>query len=206
MAACENNIFQNIYATCENKIVSGIEQKIYLFNRKDVSYELGDGTNFAKNEIVSFSVKSGKTGYVAMGLKKNLTSGFERIISETAPDQWRNTLSLISYEFDKNAMRNIDEMGDIVAIIERKGVKSEDGSFLALGLENGLYIDTDSWSANDNGGARSISLSSLDEAGESFSSYVVTLANTDVPESDPSRKISTYEEIKNYLDGLIDED
>lgn len=204
MASCNNNIFQNIYSTCENKIVSGIEQRIWLFNRKDVDFTLGTGTTYEKNEITSISLAEGATAYVADGLKKNLTCGFERVQSETAPDSWSNSISLVGYEFDKKAMRNMDEAGDLVAIIERKGVKDADGTFLALGVDNGLYVSADTWSANENGGSRQVTLSSLDEAGEAFSAYVVTLAQTPTTEGG-STMITTYAQIKEHLNSLVAE-
>lgn len=204
MASCENKIFKNIYASCETPIVSGIEQTIYLFNRADIqSVTKGTGTSHEKNEVTGFTLKTGKQGYVAKGLKKNLTCGFERKISDTAPDSWTNSLTLVGYEFDKLSARNIDEMGDVVAIIERKGVKSTDGTFLMLGLDNGLYVSSDTWSANENGGARPFTLSSMEEAGESFSAYILTLAETPVDGSVPSVMITTPEQIEDYLADLV---
>lgn len=204
MASCVNNIFQNIYSTCENKIVSGIEQRVWIFNRKDIEYTLGTGSGSGKNELTGITLKSGATGYTANGLKKNMTIGFERTISENAPDSWVNSISLVGYEFDKDAMRNLDEAGDLVIIAERKGVKSADGTFLCLGLENGLYCSSDSYDANSNGGSRQITFSSLDEAGEAYSAYVVTLSATPTQEGG-STMISTYAQIKDYLNTLVEE-
>lgn len=202
---CENKIFQSIFSTCETKIVSGIEQRVWIFNRSDIEYTLGTGSSDSeKNEITSITVKDGATGYTANGLKKNMTVGFERTISENAPDSWVNTLSLVGYEFDKKAMRNLDESGDLVIVVERKGVKNNDGTFLCLGLENGLYVSSDNWNANDNGGARQIEFSSMDEAGEAYSAYVVTLANTPTEEGG-STMISTYAQIKDYLNSLVED-
>lgn len=195
MAICKNEIFQNIYSTCEQKVVAGIEQKIWLFNRNDIeSYSTSAD---AANEITEIVLKSGKQGYVAEGLKKNLTAGFERVVSDTAADTWTNTLTLLSYEFDKDAMRNVDELGDLVAIIERKGNKDVDGTYLVLGLTNGLYVSADSWSANDNSGARSMTLSSLSDAGEPYSAFVLTL-------SGHTPAITTAAGIEAYLDDLCD--
>lgn len=200
MAACENKIFKDIYSNCEHPIVSGIEQTVYLFNRADITIGFGTGVsgNGEKNEIVSLTLKSGKKGYVAKGLKKNLTCGFERQQSDTAPDYWSNSITLLGYEFDKDAMRNMDELGDIVAIIDRKGPKDVDGSFLMLGATNGLYVSADTWGANDNGGARQITMSSLDEAGEPYSAFVVTL-------SGQTPAITTYEGVQTYLESLLEE-
>ena len=94
-------------------------------------------------------------------------------------------------------------MGDVVAVIERKGVKSADGTFLVMGLDNGLFVSADTWSANENGGARPFTLSSMDEAGESFSAYILTLAETPVDGSVPSVMISTPEQIEDYLSDLV---
>lgn len=202
MATCNNEIFANVMSTCENKISSGIEQTVYLFNRKDLAptYKADK-----PNVVTSLGIASGvKPAFVAKGLKKNLTSGFERVISDTAPDSWTNSLNLIGYEFSADKSRNMDEMGDLVAIIKRKGKDSVDGSFLALGLENGLFTNSDSWDANDNGGARMITMQSLDDAGESYSAYVVTLEDVEITDGEGETKtIETVKEIEDYLESLI---
>ena len=87
-------------------------------------------------------------------------------------------------------------MGNIVAIIDRKGTKLADGSVIILGLENGLFVSADSWAAGDNNGARTITLSSMSDAGESCSYYVMSI-------SDGSPAVESYEATIEYLEAML---
>lgn len=174
MPQCTNEIFKNIESTCSNRTVAGIEQIVYLLNRDDIQTINYDGEDY--NKVTGITLKSGKTAYTAKGFKKNMTCGFERNISDDTVDTFTNSLTLTGYQFDAEGARNFDNMGNIVAIVDRKGTKAADGSVIILGLENGLFVSADSWAAGDNNGARTITLSSLADAGESCSYYVYTVS------------------------------
>ena len=171
---CTNEIFKNIESTCSNRTVAGIEQIVYLLNRDDIQTITYDGDDY--NKVTGITLKTGKTAYTARGFKKNMTCGFERNISDDTVDTFTNSLTLTGYQFDAEGARNFDNMGNIVAIVDRKGTKAADGSVIILGLENGLFVSADSWAAGDNNGARTITLSSLADAGESCSYYVYTVS------------------------------
>lgn len=167
--SCENRINKNITSNCETSTTAGIEQdKIYLFNRKDITATF-DTTQ--KNKVTALSVATGAKGYYAKGTKKLNTAGFELVTGDYG-DSWKNTLSLVGFEFDSESALNFDTMGDIVAVVERNDGTSGDGAFLILGLVNGLHQATNTWNANDNNGTRQMTLESLDGAGEKFSYYV----------------------------------
>lgn len=174
MPQCTNEIFKNIESTCSNRTVAGIEQIVYLFNRDDIQTITYDGDDY--NKVTGITLKTGKLAYTAKGFKKNMTCGFERNISDATVDTFTNSLTLTGYQFDAKGARNFDNMGNIVAIVDRKGTKSADGSVIILGLENGLFVSADSWAAGDNNGARTITLSSLSDAGESCSYYVYAVS------------------------------
>ena len=174
MPQCTNEIFKNISSTCSNRTVAGIEQIVYLMNRDDIQTITYDGDDY--NKVTGITLKTGKLAYTAKGFKKNMTCGFERNISDDTVDTFTNSLTLTGYQFDAEGARNFDNMGNIVAIVDRKGTKAADGSVILLGLENGLFVSADSWAAGDNNGARTITLSSLADAGESCSYYVYTVS------------------------------
>ena len=171
---CTNEIFKNIESTCSNRTVAGIEQIVYLLNRDDIQTITYDGDDY--NKVTGITLKTGKHAFTAKGFKKNMTCGFERNVSDDTVDTFTNSLTLTGYQFDAEGARNFDNMGNIVAIVDRKGTKNADGSVIILGLENGLFVSADSWSAGDNNGARTITLSSLADAGESCSYYVYTVS------------------------------
>lgn len=195
MAQCESKIFKNIESNCANRTSAGIEQTVYLFNRSDIE-NVVIASDEDYNKITDFALKSGATGYTAKGFKRNLTAGFTRNVSDDTVDTWSDSLTLTGFEFDSASARNFDNMGDVVAIIERKGTKEGDGTFIALGWENGLYVSEDSWAAGDNNGARTITMSNLDDAGESCSYYVIT-KETGTPAA------PNYEATKAFLEGLV---
>lgn len=201
MAQCSNKIFQNIESTCEHRTVAGIEQTIYLFNRSELTNISYDPENDGSiNKVWSFDVESGKTGFKAVGFKKNMTASFERNVSDDTVDTFTDSITLTGYDFSSSSARNFDQMGDLVAIIDRKGTKEQDGSLIILGLENGLFVSADSWASGDNNGARTITLSSLSDAGESMSYYVF---NYYVENGGDAREEQTYEEAKAFLESLM---
>lgn len=194
MSQCVNEIFKNIESTCSNRTVAGIEQTVYLINRDDIQTIEYDGTDY--NKVIGLTLKSGKVAYTAKGFKRNMTCGFERNVSDDTVDTFTDSLTLTGYQFDAEGARNFDNMGNIVAIVDRKGTKQADGSVIILGLENGLYVSADSWAAGDNNGARTITLSSLADAGESCSYYVMSISSgTPATES--------YEATIDYLEDML---
>lgn len=194
MSQCVNEIFKNIESTCSNRTVAGIEQTVYLINRDDIATITYDGDDY--NKVTDITLKSGKKAYTAKGFKKNMTAGFERSVSDDTVDTFIDSLTLTGYQFDAEGARNFDNMGNIVAIIDRKGTKVADGSVIILGLENGLFVSSDSWAAGENNGARSITLSSLSDAGESCSYYVFAV-------SEGSPAVESYEATIAALEDLL---
>lgn len=199
MAKCENRIFKNIESTCETAGTAGLEATIYLFNRTELIVSQDDAEN-EPNVVNNLSLVSPATGYTAKGYKNNMTAGFTRNVSDTTVDTWTDTLSLTGYEFSADAARNFDNFGDVVAVIERKVSRKQkeeaDGIFIILGLENGLYVSDDSWASGENNGARTITLSSLSDSGESCSYYVLTV-KTGSPEK------PDYAATKALLESLV---
>ena len=194
MPQCTNEIFKNIESTCSNRTVAGIEQIVYLMNRDDIQTITYDGDDY--NKVTGITLKTGKLAYTAKGFKKNMTCGFERNISDDTVDTFTNSLTLTGYQFDAEGARNFDNMGNLVAIVDRKGTKAADGSVIILGLENGLFVNADSWAAGDNNGARTITLSSLADAGESCSYYVYTI-------SEGSPALESYEATIASLEAML---
>lgn len=194
MSQCVNEIFQNIESTCSNRTVAGIEQTVYLLNRDDIQTIEYDADDY--NKVTNITLKSGKYAYTAKGFKKNMTCGFERNVSDDTVDTFTDSLTLTGYQFDAKGARNFDNAGNIVAIVDRKGTKMADGSVIILGLENGLFVSADSWAAGDNNGARTITLSSLADAGESCSYYVYTV-------SEGSPAVESYEATIESLEAML---
>ncbi len=194
MSQCVNEIFQNIESTCSNRTVAGIEQTVYLINRDDIQSVEYSQEDY--NKVIGLTLKSGKKAYTAKGFKKNMTCGFERNVSDDTVDTFTDSITLTGYQFDAKGARNFDNAGNIVAIVDRKGTKMADGSVIILGLENGLFVSADSWAAGDNNGARTITMSSMADAGESCSYYVMSI-------SEGSPAVESYEATIEYLEAML---
>ena len=194
MSQCVNEIFQNIESVCSNRTVAGIEQTVYLLNRDDIQSIEYSPEDY--NKVVGLTLKSGKNAFTAKGFKKNMTAGFERNVSDDTVDTFTDSITLTGYQFDAKGARNFDNMGDVVAIIDRKGTKLADGSVIILGLENGLFVSADSWAAGDNNGARTLTLSSMSDAGESCSYYILSI-------SEGSPAVESYGATISYLEAML---
>lgn len=194
MSQCVNEIFQNIESTCSNRTVAGIEQTVYLLNRDDIQSIEYSPEDF--NKVVGLVLKDGKNAFTAKGFKKNMTCGFTRNVSDDTVDTFTDSITLTGYQFDAKGARNFDNMGNIVAIVDRKGTKLADGSVIILGLENGLFVSADDWASGDNNGARTITLSSMADAGESSSYYVLSI-------SGGSPAVESYEATIDYLESML---
>lgn len=170
--ACENKIFKNIIADCTNRTTAGIEQTVFLFNRKDLGVPTYKDNDKTTGFVTSINMLGTAKGFKVTGYKKNLTASFEKQISEDSLDTWADTVTLVGYDFDAENAQNINYMENLVAVIERKGDNTKEGNFIIFGLDNGLYVSADTWSSGENNGARSVTLSSLSDQGESVPYYV----------------------------------
>jgi hypothetical protein len=174
--ACEYKIIKNIISTCETTVANGMEATVYLLNRKEISQVSYDNVN--PLTVTDLTLASGATAYTLVGTKKGLNFGSERVIADDAPDSFTHKLTFQGYEIDSASVYNMDNLGDLVAIVERKEknvAMSGDGTFVILGLESGLYPTSDTYMLND--GPRKIELANL--AGESEKTSPLILLDTD---------------------------
>lgn len=166
---CDNKIFKNIVSDCNTRISAGIEQKLYIMNRTDIDTIEYDSEY--PNKVTGIALKSGKKAYIAQGFKRNMTAGFERVVSDTDIDKWSQSITITAFEFDSESAKNLNEMSDLVVVIDRKGTKQDDGSVLIFGLENGLFCSADNWAAFENGGTRQLTFGSMADSEESVAYY-----------------------------------
>jgi len=197
MAQCIQKLVQDVFADCTTTPVAGIEAVVYLLNRSDIaSYTIDEGG--VETLCTDITLKTGTPAphvYKLFGYKRNLSYSSEIVVGEDVPDTWTHSLNFQNYQFDSNSIMNLDQAGDLVAIVERKGKKEGDGSFIILGLENGLFKSADSTNSNDNNGARVLTMSSLDGQGESHSGIVFAkFAGTPA--------VADYTATKEYLESL----
>ena len=187
MALCTKKIYKNSVADCSTQGVSGIEQTVYVLNRSDIAAVTRDA--YLDNKVTDMTLATGAHAYKLIGQKQNLTCGSERVVSDTAADSFRHRVNFQCYQFDAESLDNLDEAEDLVAIVERKDKSNVDGTFLIYGLGTGLFFSSDTYSSNENNGARMLEMSSLDTQLERNSAC--TFVKTD------------YATTKAYLESLV---
>lgn len=187
--ACENKIKKNILSTCETQTIGGIEQVVYLINRTDIAsidYHTGM-TSLITN--ITLTNTATTTAYKLTGLKKSLNYKSDRVVAEDQADRFKHTFSFYGFEFDSASIENMDSMNDLVVIVERKDKYNADGIFVALGVNTGLFITTDTSATNDSNGVRKIEMATLDGQLERYSQNNVLKVD--------------YAQTKSMLEGLL---
>ena len=186
MAQCTKKIYKGVTADCSTQGLSGIEQVCYAINRTDITSITRDA--YLDNKVTAFTLATGAKAYKIVGQKQNLTCGSERVVSDTQADSFKHRVSFQAYEMKAEDIDNLDEAEDLVIVVERKDKSNIDGTFLIYGLGTGLYFSSDTYSSNENNGARMLEVSSLDSQLERNSAC--TLVKTD------------YATTKAFLEGL----
>ncbi len=172
--SCSTKIFQDITSDC-NMPSPGIEAVVYIWNRGEVAIT-HDGTNY--NKVTNLIKETGKTAFKLTGYKKNINCGADAVVNVDTPKRFNHFLSFHGYEFDSDAVKNIDEMDDICAVVEFKEKPTDaDGVFVGYGFDCGLFISSDTRRANDANGVRVLEATSLEPNYEKCSQYNVMVAD-----------------------------
>jgi hypothetical protein len=148
---------------------SGFEKVAYAINREDIASVTYDGTIL--NLVTAITLASGTEAYRVTSVKKEANGGFDLQTADDLPDTYLNYFSFKPYEFDAEAIQNIDQMQDIVIIAEFKGAKTE-GCFVIYGLEKGLYKSAATKRQLDNNGLPIYEFASQEGQGERYSRFV----------------------------------
>lgn len=173
---CENKILKNITSTCETQPVGGLKATIYLINRSDITSVTYDNTK--KLLVTDLTLDTGKVAYKLVGVKKALKVGSERVVADDMPDAWKHKLSFHGYEFDSASVDNLDNLGDLVAIVERNDATVADGTFVIYGMRTGLFPVTDIVDSNESYGIRKIDMETMEGQFEKESQ--LNLLSTDI--------------------------
>lgn len=166
--ACLSAITQVILNDCTNVPSAGLEPVAWIFNRAGVTWTV-DGSNDVL--ITAGANEVGEQAWTATAVKKENNAGFDAVIADNLPDLFTHFVSLQPYERDSDAIKNIDEMDDIIVVVELKGPKDE-GCFIMLGVEHGLHKITASARYNDNNGIPTYEFATREGEGEKYSRYI----------------------------------
>ena len=172
--SCVTEIAKDILNSCDVKPVSGYEPKAWAINRGDISAMTLDATT--TNLITAITLSTGvKQAYAVTAVKKEMNAGFDLATADNLPDSYPHYWSFQPFEKDAAAIKNIDDMNNIMIIVECKGSKTE-GCFLAIGPETGLYKNAASHRGNDSP-IPSYEFGSLEGQGERYSRFVVWITD-----------------------------
>ena len=120
---------------------------------------------------------AGKQAYVMTAVKKEMDAGGEAVVDDNLPGLFKHSVTIQPYERDEDAIKNIDNMDDIVIVVELQGgLKTADlytqGKFIILGYDNGLHKVAATWKALDNHGVPTYEFATRDGEEEKYSRYV----------------------------------
>lgn len=164
---CLSDITQVITNTCTNVPAAGLEIKGWILNRDDATFT-PDGSNAA---LITAIANGTDVAYPITAVKKENNAGFDAQIADNLPNLFSHYVSVQPYERDSDAVKNLDEMDDVVIIVELKGPKTE-GCFVILGLERGLHLSSGSARFNDNNGIPTYEFASREGEYEKYSRYI----------------------------------
>lgn len=165
---CLSPITQVILNTCTNVPSAGLEVKGWIFNRSEFTFT-PDVSNAAL--IDAITPLAAQVSWPITAVKKEMNAGFDVVIADNLPDLFTHYAAVQPYERDSDAVKNIDEMDDVVIVFELKGPKTE-GCFIILGLETGLHKSTATARFNDNNGIPTYEFTSREGEGEKYSRYI----------------------------------
>lgn len=163
--SCLNGITKGITSNCSTAISGGLEVTAYMANRTELLTITKDVTNLSK--ITALAMNTGFQFFEVKGVKKLFNAGSEIVVADNRPNYYQHLFHLEAFELDAASQENLSAMDDVVVIVELKDKGTGgDGEFVILGLEKGLFRSADSWSANENQGARMLDLQSMGDSPE----------------------------------------
>jgi len=168
---CLSKITVAITNTCSIVPSSGLGVKGWIFNRADITWTVGASLTL----ITSGANASTKKAWTITAVKKENNAGADAVIADNLPGMFKHVVSIQPYERDEDAIKNIDEMDDIVVVVELKGPKTQ-GCFVILGYETGLHKQSASWKALDNHNIPTYEFATRDGEEEKYSRYVFWVA------------------------------
>jgi len=168
--SCLQTITANITNNCDLPPIAGIEQVVYVIERK----KLIASTSVSSNLIDELTKSAPATiGYKIQGYNKSSNAGFDLVVSDTEPDRYTQFFSMVAWGIDADTVEALNDIDDIVVIVENKN-KGDDGNgaFEVYGLDTGLWKTSFTKRSNDNGGTFVLEFASKEGQAPTRSHYV----------------------------------
>lgn len=165
MGVCDDILKMDIIPSCDDPIMSGLEQEGVIMNRSDVDFAATVFNSTRKNVIETLAMKTGKKAYkVIVPGKSPFTGTKTSLVTGTYHNSFTNTVSIVVLANDPNVCADIIDglaNGTYVVVLENKHkglLKAEtpgDSAFQVYGYYQGLtatVIDNDKYGEETEGG------------------------------------------------------
>lgn len=141
MSAC-GNITAGLTLSCTNKLVGGVNARIYIANKDEIASWTVDGTN--SYIVDAITMASTKTFFEFEGKLKSVEPAC-RVVKGTYDNTWEHEVKFRAFDISPTVLKQIANMKDgrFVVIIENnsKGT-SGNSKYDIYGLQAGLYCES----------------------------------------------------------------
>lgn len=200
MGVCDDILKKDIFPSCDDPVVQGLEQEGVIMNRADVDFAATVFNSTRKNVIETLAMKTGKKAYkVIVPGKTPFTGTTTALATGTYRNSFTNTLALVILANDPDVCADIIDglaNGSYVVVLENKykGLQKEenpgDAAFQIFGYYQGLTattIENNKYSEDTEGG------------------WAVTLEEQKAPKSALFLYKTSYEATKTAINTLMAE-
>lgn len=194
---CDYAIKRDIVASCDDPLVSGVEQEGVIMNRKDIDFATVAFNATRKNVIETLALKEGKKAYKVIVPGSTPFTGTNTALAVgTYQNTFTNTVNMVILANDPDVCADIIDglaNGEYVVILENKAKNLQkeenpgDSAFQIYGYYQGLKaaeISNDKYAEDTNGG------------------WAVSLQETKVPKSALFLYKTDYDTTKTAIDTL----
>jgi len=171
--SCLTKIAAVITNLCTSVPAKGLCVKGWILNRADITWTGGSGTPL----VTAGANAVGKQAWSITAVKHEMNAGAEAVIADNLPGLFIHRVTIQLYERDEDAIKNIDNMSDVVIILELEGGEKvadlyTEGKFIILGFGSGLHKVSATWKALDNHGIPTYEFATREGEEEKYSRYV----------------------------------
>jgi len=170
---CLTKIAAVITNTCTSVPAKGLCVKGWIFNRADITWTVGGVVTL----ITAGANAATKQAWSITAVKHEMNAGADAVVADNLPGLFTHNVTIQPYERDEDAIKNIDDMSDVVIVLELEGGEKvadlyTEGKFIILGYEHGLHKVSATWKALDNHGIPTYEFATLEGEEEKYSRYI----------------------------------
>jgi hypothetical protein len=132
---CITRITGDIINDCLNAPIEGVEQRMYVMYRPDVTF-----TKSLSNKALITGITSLNVAFKVVGFKKSSNTKTALVSTDTLPDTYTQSIDFTIWSKDAATMANVSAMNELVIVVENKdkGLTGE-SAFEVFGVDSGLF-------------------------------------------------------------------